>query len=127
MRSNAELDTVIAQASANYKIVMLDFYADWCISCQEMEAYTFADPKVQQRLKNMVIVQADVTDNTPDDQALLKRFDLIGPPATLFFGLDKTEQTAYRIVGFKAAEPFLESIALLTPNPQLTCETEHAC
>jgi thioredoxin:protein disulfide reductase len=113
VRSNAELDTVVQQASANQQQVMLDFYADWCISCQEMEAYTFADPKVQQRLKNMVLVQADVTDNTPDDQALLKRFGLIGPPATLFFGLDKTEQTAYRIVGFKDAEQFLASIQAL--------------
>lgn len=113
VRSIAELESVLQQASANQQLVMLDFYADWCISCKEMEAYTFTDPQVQQRLGKMVLVQADVTDNTAEDQALLKRFNLVGPPATLFFGVDKTEQTAYRVVGFKTAEAFLAGIASL--------------
>ncbi|NOT84524.1 MAG: protein-disulfide reductase DsbD [Methylococcaceae bacterium] len=113
IRSNAELDRVIQQASANKQIVMLDFYADWCISCKEMDAYTFSDPNVQQRLNNMVLVQANVTDATDDDFALLKRFNLIGPPATLFFGLDQTEQAAYRVIGFKDAAQFLAGIKTL--------------
>ncbi|MFI3137550.1 MAG: protein-disulfide reductase DsbD [Methylococcaceae bacterium] len=113
IRSSKELDAVIQQASANKQLVMLDFYADWCISCKEMDAYTFADPRVQKRLSNMVLVQADVTENTADDQALLKRFNLIGPPATLFFGLDKVEQSSFRVIGFKDAEQFLAGIQAL--------------
>ncbi|MEQ1636087.1 MAG: protein-disulfide reductase DsbD [Methylococcales bacterium] len=113
IRSSAELDGVIKQASIHKQMVMLDFYADWCVSCKEMEAYTFSDPKVQQRLSNMVLVQADVTDATEEDIALLKRFNLIGPPATLFFGIDQKEQTAYRIIGFKDVAQFLAGIETL--------------
>jgi thioredoxin:protein disulfide reductase len=113
IRSSTELDTVIQHASANKQMVMLDFYADWCISCKEMDAYTFADTRVQQRLRNMIVVQADVTQNTSDDQALLKRFDLVGPPATLFFGPEQRELTAYRVIGFKEPEKFLAGIPSL--------------
>jgi thiol:disulfide interchange protein DsbD len=113
IRSNTEFDAVLQAASAQQQMVMLDFYADWCISCKEMEAYTFTDPKVQQRLSNMLLVQADVTDNTPEDQALLKRFNLVGPPATLFFASDQSEKTAYRVIGFKDAEHFLADLASL--------------
>lgn len=110
VRSNAELDAALQQAGTNNQTVMLDFYADWCISCNEMETYTFTDPAVQQRLKGMLLVRADITRNSDEDQALLKRFNLIGPPAILFFDKNKLEQTAYRVIGFQESKRFLSSI-----------------
>ncbi|MGZ4995481.1 MAG: protein-disulfide reductase DsbD [Methylobacter sp.] len=104
------LEARIKQANANHQAVMLDFYADWCISCKEMEAYTFADPQVKQALKNYVLLQADVTNNSDDDKALLEKFKLIGPPAILFFGLDHQEQNANRIIGYQDAETFINSL-----------------
>ena len=85
---------------------MLDFYADWCVSCKEMEKYTFSDPAVQAQLNSAILLQADVTANDDADQALLKRFRLVGPPAILFFGSDGVERSAYRVVGFMPAEQF---------------------
>ncbi len=108
--SLAVLEARIKQANANHQAVMLDFYADWCISCKEMEAYTFADPQVKQALKNYVLLQADVTNNSDDDKALLERFKLIGPPAILFFGLDHQEQSANRVIGYQDAETFINSL-----------------
>lgn len=110
VRSVAELDKILADASTAKRIVMLDFYADWCVSCKEMEAYTFSDPAVQQRLNQWVLLKADVTQNTPEDQALLKRFDLVGPPATLFFDTQQQEQRQYRVIGFQEATQFLAGI-----------------
>ena len=92
--SIAALEARIKQANANHQPVMLDFYADWCISCKEMETYTFADPRVKQALKGYALLQVDVTNNSDDDKALLTKFNLIGPPAILFFGLDHQEKTA---------------------------------
>jgi len=108
--SLAALEARIKQANANHQAVMLDFYADWCISCKEMEAYTFADPQVKQALKNYVLLQADVTNNSDDDKALLEKFKLIGPPAILFFGLDHQEQSANRVIGYQDAETFINSL-----------------
>ncbi|MCK9396730.1 MAG: protein-disulfide reductase DsbD [Methylobacter sp.] len=102
-----ELHRALVDAQTNGQAVMLDFYADWCVSCQEMEHYTFADPKVQAALSRAVLVQADVTQNLAIHQALLKKFDLIGPPAILFFGPDKKERKPYRVVGYMKAEEFL--------------------
>jgi len=110
IKSIAELDSRIQQASNNGQWVMLDFYADWCISCKEMEAYTFTDPQVKQRLSQLVILQADVTANNADDKALLKRFKLIGPPAILFFGTDQQEQLEYRVIGYQDSATFLAGI-----------------
>ncbi len=107
INSIAELETRIQQASNNGQTVMLDFYADWCISCKEMEAYTFTDPQVQQVLANTVLLQADVTANNANDQALLKHFNLIGPPAILFFNREQQEQTQARVIGYQASETFL--------------------
>ena len=104
--SIAALETEIQQASAKHQTVMLDFYADWCISCKEMEAYTFTDPKVKQALAGVVLLQADVTSNSADDLALLAKFNLIGPPAILFFGSDAKESTAHRVIGYQNAETF---------------------
>jgi thioredoxin:protein disulfide reductase len=108
--SVAELEQRIAQASERNQFVMLDFYADWCISCKEMEAYTFTDPKVKKGLSNFVLLQADVTNNSEDDKALLDKFKLIGPPGVLFFGTDKQEKSASRVIGFQNAETFLKTL-----------------
>ncbi|PPK72823.1 thiol:disulfide interchange protein DsbD [Methylobacter tundripaludum] len=108
--ASAALEARINQAAANHQAVMVDFYADWCISCKEMEAYTFADPRVKQTLKGYVLLQVDVTNNTDDDKALLAKFDLIGPPAILFFGLDAQEKTANRVIGYQDAETFIKSL-----------------
>ena len=114
VRSVAELDRQLEKAGEMNKWVMLDFYADWCISCKEMEYYTFSDPKVSTVLDDMILLQADVTENSAADQALLERFDLIGPPATLFFGPDALERQSFRLVGFVDAESFLGHLQQVT-------------
>jgi thiol:disulfide interchange protein DsbD len=113
--SKAELEARIKEAAANKQAVMLDFYADWCISCKEMEAYTFTDAKVKAALAGFVLLQADVTGNTPDDQALLAAFNLVGPPATLFFGTDQQERQAQRVVGYQDAATFLNTVQQVKP------------
>lgn len=107
VQSSAELKQVLEKANIERRPVLLDFYADWCISCKEMELLTFADPAVAQALSKFVLVQADVTKNTPENQALLKQFNLFGPPAILFFDAEGREQTTQRIIGFMAANRFL--------------------
>jgi len=108
VKSNAELDARIAQALG--KTVMLDFYADWCISCKEMERFTFSDAGVQAKLKNTLLLQADVTANNVDDKALLQRFQLFGPPATLFFNKQGKELSDSRVVGYQDARQFTNSL-----------------
>ncbi|MEW6562322.1 MAG: protein-disulfide reductase DsbD [Pseudomonadota bacterium] len=108
IKSSAELDNRLAQS--NGKLVMLDFYADWCVSCKEMERFTFSDPKVQAKLRDAVLLQADVTANDADDKALLKRFGLFGPPATLFFSPDGKERSDFRVTGYQDAVQFLGSL-----------------
>ena len=112
-----ELQQNLADAHAKNQWVMLDFYADWCASCQEMALYTFADPKVREALSQVVLVQADVTQNSPTDQALLRQFNLIGPPAILFFGPDQQERNAYRVVGYLKADKFLDIINQVFNKP----------
>jgi thiol:disulfide interchange protein DsbD len=102
----AALERALAEAKAAGKPVMLDFYADWCVSCKEMEHNTFPDPAVQQAVAGAVLLQADVTRNTAADKALLKRFGLIGPPAILFFAKDGVEVRASRVVGYKPPAEF---------------------
>ena len=100
--SVTELDNLLANTG---KPVMLDFYADWCVSCIEMEKFTFTDPQVAAKMQKMVLVQADVTRNTPEDRALLKRFNLFGPPGIIFFDAAGQQLEQPRVVGFmKAAE-----------------------
>ena len=106
----AELQHNLADAQANKQWLMLDFYADWCATCAEMALNTFADPKVREALSQVVLVQADVTQNSPNVQALLRQFKLIGPPAILFFGPDQQERNAYRVVGYLKADKFLDVI-----------------
>jgi len=110
IKSVADLEAAIAAANAAGKTVMLDFYADWCVSCKEMEKYTFPEPSVQTALKNTVLLQADVTANDDADQALMQRFGILGPPSILFFGLDGAEKQDYRVVGFKPATEFAPHI-----------------
>ncbi len=102
--SIAELDAAVAAAKG--RTVMLDFYADWCVSCKEMERYTFTDPAVQSRLSGMVKLQADVTANTGDHQALLRRFRLFGPPGIVFFDPAGGEIQGLRVIGFQSADKF---------------------
>lgn len=106
VKSVEELQRIVAKASQENRPVMLDFYADWCISCKEMEAFTFTDSSVQALLKNAVVIQADVTANDDLDKALLKEFDLFGPPGIIFWDETGTELRAARVVGFMAAEKF---------------------
>jgi thiol:disulfide interchange protein DsbD len=89
---------------------MLDFYADWCTYCIKMEEYTFSDPGVQQALSGVTLLQADVTANDATDLALLNHFNLLAPPAILFFGPDGMERHNYRLVGFMGAEDFLAHV-----------------
>lgn len=110
VRSVAELDAAVAQAAAQGRPVMLDFYADWCTACLEMEHDTFTDPQVQQRLKNAVLLQADVTANNADDRALLQRFQLFGPPGIILFDRAGRELAAARVVGFQKPAEFVRSL-----------------
>jgi thiol:disulfide interchange protein DsbD len=110
VRGPAALETHLAQAAAQHKPVMLDFYADWCVSCKEMESYTFTDPEVRRRLADFSLLRADVTANGEDDKALLKRFNLIGPPAIIFFNGDGQEKSASRVIGYLDAADFLKTL-----------------
>ncbi|MGB6242977.1 MAG: protein-disulfide reductase DsbD [Castellaniella sp.] len=101
--SVADLD---ARLAATDRPVMLDFYADWCVSCLEMEKFTFSDPAVAERMGQMLLLQADVTRMTDDDRALLARFDLFGPPGILFFDPQGQYIPEARVVGFKKADAF---------------------
>ena len=112
VKSVAELDAAIA--NANGKTVMLDFYADWCTSCKEMEKLTFSDTNVKAALINTVLLQADVTANSADDQALLKRFNLFGPPGIIFFDKTGVEITT-RVIGYKNAEDFTQILNKVNP------------
>ena len=104
------LNAELAKAKKAGKPVMLDFYADWCVSCKEMENFTFSDPKVQQALKNVVLLQADVTPNDEKDTKLYKHFGIIGPPSIMFFGTDGVERRNYRVVGYMKAEQFRQQV-----------------
>jgi thiol:disulfide interchange protein DsbD len=94
------------------KPVMLDFYADWCVSCKEMEALTFADARVKPKLDGMLLLQADVTANSDDHKALLKRFHLFGPPGIIFFDAQGRELKGLRVIGYQNAERFLKTLEL---------------
>ncbi|MFO1221176.1 MAG: protein-disulfide reductase DsbD [Burkholderiaceae bacterium] len=107
VRSVAELD---ARLKAAGRPVMLDFYADWCVSCKEMERYTFSDPEIAARMSRALLLKADVTANNADDRELLKRFRLFGPPGTIFFDPQGRELDGVRVIGFQNAQRFGESL-----------------
>ncbi len=125
VKNTAELDARIDGAKG--KIVMLDFYADWCTSCKEMELFTFSDKGVQQALKDAILLQADVTANTPEDLALLQRFNLFGPPGIIFFNRNGQEIKPIRVVGYEDATNFLATVNRVNSlkpdecNPLVTC------
>ena len=104
------LDLALDTASAQNKTLMLDFYADWCISCKEMEHKVFTDPRIIKALENTVLVQADVTKNDDIDIALMKKFGLFGPPGILFFDTKKQEYRSFRVVGEMTADEFYTHI-----------------
>jgi thiol:disulfide interchange protein DsbD len=101
-----DLDRELELASSQGKTAFLDFYADWCVSCKEMEAYTFTDSDVQAALSNTVWLQADVTANDEADQALLSQFGVFGPPTIIFFGTDGQQRHGYEVVGYMKASDF---------------------
>jgi thiol:disulfide interchange protein DsbD len=102
-----DLDREVALASSQGKTAFLDFYADWCVSCKEMEAFTFTDAEVQATLANTVWLQADVTANDEADKELLDRFGVFGPPTIIFFGTDGQQRRGYEVVGYMQAEDFV--------------------
>lgn len=104
-----------ALAGAEGKPVLLDFYADWCTACKEMDRLTFADPLVEQRLAGFRLLRADVTADTASNQALLRRFQLFGPPATVFLDPLSGKESAPRVIGYEPAERFLASVARIDP------------
>jgi thioredoxin:protein disulfide reductase len=110
IKTVADLDAAVASATAAGKPVMLDFYADWCTSCKEMERFTFSDAAVQAALAGAVLLQADVTANDAADKALLARFEIFGPPTIAFFGRDGVERKNFRLVGFAPAPRFAEHV-----------------
>ncbi|MBO9664355.1 protein-disulfide reductase DsbD [Dokdonella sp.] len=109
IKTIADLDREVAAAAQGGRRVMLDFYADWCVSCKEMEKFTFTQPAVQKSLADFVLLKADVTANDEADQALLKRFALFGPPATIFFA-DGAERRPLRLIGFESADDFVARV-----------------
>jgi len=110
IKTVADLDREIAAAAAAGKTAMLDFYADWCVSCIEMEEYTFTDAGVQAALADTVVLQADVTANDDEDKELLQRFGVFGPPTIIFFGPDGEQRNGYEVVGFMEAEAFTNHV-----------------
>ena len=116
IQSPAQLDAQLSKAKEEKKLVLLDFYADWCISCKEMEVNTFANPEVSKELKQFVLLQADVTANSPENQALLKRFGLFGPPGILIFDQNSQEQKDQRVIGYMPPQRFIERLRNVLKN-----------
>jgi len=111
IRSSAELDAALQQnAAGERRPVMLDFYADWCVSCKEMERFTFSDQRVKERFGQMLLLQIDVTANNADDRAMLKRFNLFGPPGIMFFDADGRELVQRRVIGYQDADKFVSTL-----------------
>lgn len=120
IESGVQLDQFLAQAKEQKKLVLLDFYADWCISCKEMEVNTFANAEVNQELQQFVLLQADVTKNSPENQGLLKRFGLFGPPGILIFDLNSIEQKDQRVIGYMPPQRFLDRLKKALENSVTT-------
>ncbi|MEN9503306.1 MAG: protein-disulfide reductase DsbD [Pseudomonadota bacterium] len=105
------VEAALAQAKEEQRPVMLDFYATWCVSCKELDKFTFKDPTVVAGLKNAVLIQADLSDNTDQDSALTKRFGVFGPPQVLFFAPDGKELHDIRLSGYEKADKFAKRVA----------------
>ena len=125
IKTTEDLEQALQAAAAEGKTAMLDFYADWCVSCKEMEAYTFTDSGVQAALADSVLLQADVTANDDEDQALLKRFGVFGPPTIIFFDRNGMQRQGYEVVGYMKAAAFIEHIGLAFANANtVTAQTD---
>jgi thiol:disulfide interchange protein DsbD len=122
IKSVDDLNQRVAAAAAAGRPVMLDFYADWCTSCKEMERYTFSDKTVQAALSNAVLLHADVTKNDPTDQELLKHFGIFGPPTIAFYGPGGEERRNFRVVGYMKAAEFA-SLARRAFSPNLSASS----
>jgi len=114
IQSPAELDAQLIKARQEQKMVLLDFYADWCISCKEMEVNAFTNSEVSKELKQFNLLQADVTANSSENQALLKRFGLYGPPGILIFNQNSEEQKEQRVIGYMPPQRFVERLKQAT-------------
>ena len=110
IKTVADLDREVNAAASQGKTALLDFYADWCVSCKEMEAYTFTDNGVQAALSNTVWLQADVTANDAADQQLLERFGVFGPPTIIFFNAEGNQLHGYEVVGYMQADDFAKHV-----------------
>jgi thioredoxin:protein disulfide reductase len=119
IKSVGDLDKRVAAATAEGRPVMLDFYADWCTSCKEMERYTFSDKTVQAALSSAVLLHADVTKNDAADQELLRHFGIFGPPTIAFYGPNGEERRNFRVVGYMKAAEFA-SLARRAFSPNLS-------
>lgn len=117
IKSLDDLNKRVAAATAAGKPVMLDFYADWCTSCKEMERYTFSDKSVQAALSNAILLHADVTANDAVDQELMHHFNILGPPTIAFYGPDGEERQNFRVVGYMKAPDFASHVShAIRPN-----------
>ena len=116
VKSIEDVEREVAAAKAANKPAMFDFYADWCVSCKEMEKYTFSKTEVHRALADFVLLQADVTANDDVDQALMQRYSIVAPPDTLFFGADGSERRGLRLTGEEDADKFLRRIAAASNN-----------
>jgi len=125
IHSIAELDASIQ--SAHGKTVMLDFYADWCVACKELEQFTFSDTNVKNALKDTVLLQADVTNNSAEDIALLNRFKLFGPPGIVFFNKNGQEIAPLKVMGYQPPEEFIKTLQQLTSLGADECNPSIAC
>ncbi len=125
IRNIPELDKAIQ--AARHKTVMVDFYADWCVACKELERFTFSDPKIQAALKDVVLLQVDVTDNSQDQLALLNRFKLFGPPGMVFFNKSGQEVAPLKTIGYQDAETLLKTIEKLNQLKENECNPTVVC
>jgi len=125
IHSSAQLDAAIK--SAKGKVVMLDFYADWCVACKELEEFTFSDAGVKAALKYAVVIQADVTANSPEEVALLNRFKLFGPPGIVFFNKSGKEISPLKVIGYQAPEDFIKVLNQLNSLGDNECNPSVAC
>jgi thiol:disulfide interchange protein DsbD len=123
IKTVGDLEDALAAAATQGKPAMLDFYADWCVSCIEMEHYTFTDTNVQAALADTVLLQADVTANDRDDQALLQRFGVYGPPTIIFFGPDGAQRQGFEVVGFMDADDFALHVQRATASDSIAARS----